>query len=258
MKNFKSTSSGIEVIGAGAGRTGTTSLKLALEILGFDPCYSMAEVFMFRHAKFWLRVTNGCTFDFEEVFASHSKVYKASCDLPASMFWREQLQKYPDAKVILTVRDPEKWYKSCSGTIFCMMPNGPFSKFGVKVSTYVSGVSAMFAQLIVRDFFRNDWRKESLINCFNEHNAKVIKECPKDKLLVYEVGQGWEPLCTFLDKPIPTVPFPNVNDSKAFQTRVRFINAAGYVIVALAVAPVVAIVWCGCAMLRGGDGRTEL
>ncbi len=131
----------IEVIGAGCGRTGTTSLKLALEILGYNPCYSMYEVIRDNHANFWLRIANNKPFSFEEIFNNGTLVYKASVDVPASMYWKEQLAKYPDAKVILTRRDPEKWYKSMSDTVFRMMPSGPYSSLGVRVATYFLGTN---------------------------------------------------------------------------------------------------------------------
>ncbi len=232
----------MEVIGAGNGRTGTKTLKTALEILGYDPCYHMVEVMQNNHAKFWIKVADGEEYSFEEVFGP--KKYKASCDFPSAIYWREQLERYPNAKVILTARDPESWYKSCSDTIFRVMPNGPHSSFGVRMAMWVMGAHhEMLSKVIVRDYFHNDMSKENVLKCYNDHNAKVIAECPKDKLLVFEVAQGWEPLCKFLDKPIPSVPFPRVNDTAEFQRIVFMLEAVGYAITVALFLPLVGLVW---------------
>ena len=222
----------LEVIGAGFGRTGTSSLKAALEILGYQDTYHMTEVFNNDDQRFWSRVADKKKVDFNEVFKHNNFNYTASCDFPSAVYWREQLAQFPDAKVILTVRDPEKWYQSCCDTIFKVMPGSPFYLFGFAVRRMFNtlGTVEMMKKVIVRDALRNNWNKESLIKSFQEHNAAVIAECPKDKLLVYEVSQGWEPLCKFLNKPIPNVPFPNVNDTPHFQKMIEVVNQQGYVI----------------------------
>jgi len=220
-----------EVIGGGFGRTGTSSLKKALEILGL-PCYHMDEVFANRDRgdpEFWIRATNGMRVDFNEIYGRKDKPYKASCDCPSSLFWKEQLKQYPNAKVILTLRDPERWYQSCCETIFNRLPSGPFSGLGANLLLIQMGVRDMLAQVQVRDFFHNDLSKENAINCYNEHNQRVINECPKEKLFIFEIKEGWEPLCKFLNLPVPNVPFPNVNDSKEFQKHVRHAHFVGYV-----------------------------
>ncbi len=104
--------------------------------------------------------------------------------------------------------------------------------------------------LFTHDFFHFDFSKQNCIKCFNEHNAKVIRECPKEKLLVYEVGEGWEPLCTFLNKPIPSVPFPHVNDTKEMQERIQLITAIGYVVMGLIALPFIGLAW-----YVGRDGK---
>jgi hypothetical protein len=238
----------IQVIGAGCCRTGTASLKKALEILGYDPCYHMLEVMENHHFDFWKKVVQKKTHDFDEAFVTETKTYKASCDFPSSLFWKEQLVRYPDAKVILTRRDPEKWYKSMTETVFTVMPTGPFSLLGVRVFNFV-GFGPMLDEVMTH-FLHDNWEKESILASFNDHNASVIAECPADKLLVYEAGQGWEPICTFLGKPIPDVPYPNVNDTAAFQKRVVIINIAGYTLLVLIALPVVSLSWY--ASVRGG------
>jgi hypothetical protein len=124
----------VEVIGAGWGRTGTSSLKKALEILGYDPTYHMVEVHKNKDCDFWINAyEKKGPLDFEKVFNRPGKKYRANCDVPSATFWEEQLKQYPDAKVILTKRDAEKWYKSCSETILCMTPNYPGCSIGTKV-----------------------------------------------------------------------------------------------------------------------------
>lgn len=242
----------IEVIGAGNGRTGTTSLQAALEILGCGPCYHMGDVVKNKDGDFWARVTNKEAYDFSEVFGP--KNYKSSCDFPSGMFWKEQLERYPNAKVVLTVRDPEKWYKSCSDTVFYMMPGTPQSLLATTPIFWMTGMLKMMSQVIVRDFYHNDVSKSNAIKCFIEHNEKVIADCPPDKLLVFEVSQGWEPLCTFLGKPIPDVPFPNVNDTKTFKKNVNKMRVMGYVGVALMALPVLGLLWYGVKNVKHVEG----
>ncbi len=215
----------------------------------------MSEVFANNHASFWTRVANGEPYDFDEAFVTKKLVYSATTDFPSALYWKEQLARYPNAKVILSVRDPEKWYKSCTDTIFSMQPGSPHAGLGAQIAVVAMGLYPMFASFFVRDFLRGSWEKSSVIKCFNEHNARVIAECPKDKLLVFEVGQGWEPICTFLNKPIPAEPFPNVNDTKEFQKHVFFASMVGYGLLALAVMPVAGLCWY---VGRGGDVKGHL
>jgi len=221
----------IEVIGAGAGRTGTTSFKKALELLGYDPCYHMQDNAKLGHSDFWSRALDGEPYDFEEVFGPQN--YKASCDYPSSLFWEEQLLRYPEAKVVLTYRDPEKWYKSCCDTIFKTCPDSPFSNLGIRTMLFLGLASKGFGPMLsklYRTITKNSWKKEDIIRCYNEYVEGVKNRCPPGKLLVFEVSQGWEPLCQFLDKPIPSVPFPCVNDSAEFNQFVSKMSTVGYVV----------------------------
>ena len=112
-----------------------------------------------------------------------------------------------------------------------------------RLSATLSSDNFVFKEI----FFRGDYSRENTIRCFNEHNEKVIADCPKDKLLIYEVGQGWEPLCAFLGKPVPDVPFPNLNDSKEFKSYIKIFNAIGAVTLVAAAAPFI-----GLALYLGG------
>jgi hypothetical protein len=228
----------VEVIGAGWGRT---SLKKALEILGYDKTYHMHEVFQHSraHGKFWCRVADKKPYDFDEIFCENGKPkYRASCDFPSSQYWREQLEQYPEAKVILTTRDPEKWYKSTMDTILLALSGSPNQYFGLKFLDLVDlGImkKEFWLKTITRDAFHYQFDKQSLITGYKEHNEKVLKECPKEKLLVYNVEEGWEPLCKFLNKPIPSEPFPHLNDTKEFQGNIMKGCIVGYVLMTMMV-----------------------
>ena len=216
MSNNKSQSQTVEVIGAGWGRTGTASLKKALQILGYDPCYDMIELLQQDQSDFWIKVLEGKhSYDFDEIFNGKVK-YTATCDFPASLFWKEQLNRYPNAKVILTARDPEKWYDSAVDTIFTGTPVCQ-DWFGLSAVKCLGMLPEKLGELLFEALFRGDWSKENMMAKYNEHNERVQKECPKDKLLVLKVTDGWKPLCAFLNKPIPNVPFPHENEKPLLQ-----------------------------------------
>lgn len=219
----------LKVIGAGFGRTGTTSLKEALEALGFDKCYHMGEVFENDgHAKFWYEASIGQPVNWDELFAG----YQATLDWPACTFYKELMVQYPDAKVLLTVRDPERWYDSVFNTIHRMSQILP-GWLGWFSSDVRLGMN-MFHNLVWKETFHGKFTdKQYTIDIFNQHIAEVKRIVPPERLLVYEVKQGWEPLCDFLNLPIPPdKPFPHANDREQFQqiikqySRLRFVSAA--------------------------------
>ena len=234
----------VAVIGAGFGRTGTMSFKAALEILYGEPCYHMKEVIYngSKHVAFW-----GAMADREGNEASQPDFslvelgtrYRCTADFPSSPYWKEQLKAFPNAKVVLTLhpKGAEGWYKSCMNTIFTFQPDGPIYKWGVRVSLFCGlpayGWSQMLKKCISRNAFNYDYSKENVIRAYNEHRDRVIRECPEDKLLVFKATDGWEPLCKFLGKPVPDVPYPNVNDTKEFQGAIRLMNRLGWIITAL-------------------------
>jgi hypothetical protein len=243
------------VIGAGLGRTGTATLKKALEILGFGPTYHMYEVIKNSRAKEWLKVTqdpsNSALLD--SLLAGSG--YRSSCDFPSASFWKEQMQLYPDAKVVLTTRDPEKWYESCTNTIFRFQRDHPASNLGLQIVGWLGLPTAGFRDMtdaLIRDkTFRGDWSKENVIKCFKAHNKNVLETCPKEKLFVFEVSQGWEPLCKFLDVPVPNEPFPHVNDTKEFQQLIHKMTIMGYATLGLAALGAYAVAWAGLKYMSG-------
>ncbi|MEM7221050.1 MAG: sulfotransferase family protein [Pseudomonadota bacterium] len=199
----------LKVIGAGFGRTGTLSLKFALEKLGFTKCYHMMEVRQHEdHLDVWRAVHRGEPVDWERLFEG----YQASVDWPSCNFWREQLLAFPDAKVILSQRDPERWHASVLATIYKMSSEN-LSAENPKVRA-----GAEWAREIIRDRVFDgrvedaDWAIER----FRAHSAAVQAEVPAERLLVFEAAQGWGPLCEFLEVPVPDEDYPRVNTTEQF------------------------------------------
>jgi hypothetical protein len=213
----------MKVIGVGVGRTGTLSLKAALERLGFGPCFHMRNVLDHRERlPLWEAAAAGSTVDWEAVFAG----YESSVDWPGAAFWRELTAHYPDAKVILTVRDPERWYDSVRDTIYQLFGGGTESPLADEALRRIPGIATMhaFNRKLVWDgpflegrFDDRDWATRA----FLRHNAAVREEIPAERLLVFEVSEGWGPLCDFLGADLPDEEFPRLNDPAAFWGRVR-------------------------------------
>lgn len=209
----------LSIVGAGFGRTGTLSLKSALETLGFDKCYHMSEVFVTPgHAQVWHAAARGEPVDWDALFEG----YQAAVDWPACSFWRELMDHYPESKVLLSLRDPEKWFDSANETIFRGM-RGEATIAGAD-EPLVRELGAMAMTLIRDGTFGGDVSdRENAIRVFNEHNEAVRAAVPPDRLLVYQASEGWEPLCAFLDRPVPDEPFPRVNSREDFAVR-RFMQ----------------------------------
>lgn len=194
---------GLKVIGAGWGRTGTASLKLALEMLGFAPCYHMMEVianppFM----PLWMDVAKGRP-DWDRIFAG----YKATVDFPACLHWRALRARWPDAKLILSRRQSSEWYESTQETIFSAR---------IRETVADSPFGLMLDAVLHKPLGVPLDDRERLIAAYERHNEEVIAEVPKDRLLVFEAKDGWGPLCQFLDVPVPEVAFPRVNSREEF------------------------------------------
>jgi hypothetical protein len=208
----------LEVIGAGLGRTGTLSLKVALEELGFSGCYHMIEVFGHPgHAQVWEAAARGEPVDWEALFRG----YRATVDWPGCDFYQEFLRLHPGAKVILTVRDPERWYDSARRTIY--YARIAFPGWITPFVPRMRHLRRMFDRLIWDGKFDGRFEDRAhTIGVFNRHNEEVKQAVPADRLLVYEVKEGWGPLCSFLGVPIPKgKPFPHLNDAEEFRSRIR-------------------------------------
>jgi len=209
----------LKVIGAGFGRTGTMSLKYALEQLGFGPCYHMIETREHpEHDALWLALARGQSEDWHAILDG----YAASVDWPAIMIWKELAAAYPQAKVILTVRDPERWYESASNTIFARMREFAEALARDDAESIDPARHAhmrMVNAVVVDKTFGGNLDRDHAVQVFNAHNDEVLRTIPPERLLVYEAGQGWEPLCTFLGVPVPETPYPKVNSSDDFAAR---------------------------------------
>jgi len=205
----------MKVIGAGFGRTGTLSLKIALERIGFGPCYHMMEVIPRPdHVAKWHRLAFEDSMDWDEIFGGFS----ATVDWPAARWWREIAAHFPDAKVLLSVRDPEAWYKSMTDTIYRPMkspaPDGAPEL--VRLQTEMARKAILF------ETFDNRFEdKTHAIEVFQKHNQEVRDAIDPARLLVFDVREGWGPLCRFLEVPIPDEPFPRLNDTATFQAMMR-------------------------------------
>jgi hypothetical protein len=196
----------LSVIGAGFGRTGTHTLNLALEMLGLGPCHHMEDVIRSDQQKAWFRAAGrGEPVDWDEVYAG----YKSAVDWPTAYFWRELAAHFPAAKLILTVRNSEAWYKSARATIFAGM--GPDSN------------PETFGTAVIRDkIFGGRLDDEAhAIEVLETHNAAVISAFPPSRLLIYQIADGWPKLCDFLGVPVPAEPFPHSNTTADFQARAR-------------------------------------
>jgi len=212
----------IQVIGAGMARTGTLSLKLALEQLGYIKCHHMMEVMQSpANLVYWNEMEANRTTDFDAML----KGYQAIVDFPGSLYFKELFQQYPDAKVVLSVRDAEKWYESVHNTIF-QVPKG-LEKLKMQIKGLfdpkvknVLNVYDFAGRAIWGNLFKNNFEdKDFAIRTFNEWIQDIKNTVPAEQLLIFEAKDGWKPLCTFLNKPIPTTPYPKVNDTKEFLAR---------------------------------------
>jgi hypothetical protein len=203
----------LKVIGAGFGRTGTMSLKLALEALGLGPCYHMVEVNRRpEHDAMWLALALGETADWRPMLDG----FASTVDWPTTFFWKRLAADNPDARIILTLRDPEEWYASCAATIFARMEEAMRAPSSDPVRrTHMLMVNT----LIVDKTFGDSLAKDNAIGVFKAHNQEVASTAPKDRLLVYDIRQGWEPLCLFLGVPVPPTPFPAANSRDDFAAR---------------------------------------
>jgi hypothetical protein len=202
----------IRVVGAGVGRTGTASLKEALERLLGGPCYHMREVFdhLDEHVPVWHAAIRGEPVDWSTVLDG----YVAIVDWPGAACWRSLAAAYPDAKVLLSTRnDAETWWRSASATI--MSEVSPEDEAAhPELHDFGRMVHDMFAA------FEPGWKDPAAaMAAYERHNAAVRSEVPADRLVEWQPGDGWEPLATALGVPLPAEPFPHTNTTAEFQER---------------------------------------
>lgn len=199
----------LSVIGAGFGRTGTLSLKAALETLGVGRCYHMVEIIANPDfAAAWAQAADGGPVDWDQIFAG----YGATVDWPAAAFYRELADYYPKARVILTIRDSESWFESTQNTIFSPLVRQQNSGNAGK------NRGRMSEKIIIENTFQGRQHdKDAAIAIYEAHNMKVQEVIAPERLLVYHVAEGWGPLCEFLGYPVPDTAFPKVNSTDEFR-----------------------------------------
>ncbi len=203
----------LKIIGAGFGRTGTNSLKLALEQLGFGPCYHMYEVGQNPgHKAHWHAIAHGGAPDWDSLFAH----YNSGIDWPIAGYWEALAGHYPEARIILTVRDPGEWFTSFTDTIATRL-NTPLPDDATDEDRLHR---AMLLKLIAQDTFGGRMTDRAyVIAVFEANIEKVTRTIPAEKLLIYDIAQGWGPLCDFLGAPVPTEAFPRTNSTRDFIDR---------------------------------------
>ena len=203
----------LAVIGAGFGRTGTLSLKHALERLGFGPCYHMAEVATHpEHVDLWRRAWRG-----EDVWPTLFADYGAAVDWPVAAFWQRLADAYPGAKVLLSLRDAESWYRSANDTIFRSMREGLASE-----NETLRERLLMAKEIIVDGTFDGDLTdRAGCIAAYEANVAAVRAAIPAPRLIEAHAKDGWSPLCTALGVPVPDEPYPRVNTTQEFFERWR-------------------------------------
>ena len=244
----------MEIIGAGFGRTGTLSTFTALNDLGY-PCYHMLEVIENKanktHLDFWNGVANapaGTKHNWEQVFEK----YTATVDNPGCCVWRELLEAYPNSKVILTLhpRGPEAWYQSTIETIYFTESRWQFQVLKL-FTPFAKKMGNMASKLIWQRSHKGTMDdKEAAIARYQEHIDEVKAAVPPEKLLIFTVTEGWEPLCKFLNKAVPNEDFPNVNDRAQVKKTIADITKGAYVFITIGILLLAAIVY-GIIQLAG-------
>ncbi len=199
----------LRVVGAGLGRTGTSSLKTALERLLGGPCYHMMEVFgRPDDIAVWQRAVAGDQVDWNALFDG----YAACVDWPGCAFWPALADEYPDALVLLSTRSSaQAWWKSADETIFAVgrrgAPDDPVMAAQLKM------ILALFDRR-----FTPEWSDAAAAQAaYDLHNETVRASVPKERLLEWQPGDGWEPICTALGVPVPDEPFPHTNSTDEFR-----------------------------------------
>ena len=198
---------GLRVIGAGVSRTGTTSLKLALERLLDGPCYHMYEVMRHPdHVAAWQAAVRGGAPAWDQLYAG----FVATVDFPGAAFWSELHRAYPEALVLLSVRESgDDWFRSVGVTVDPLLRRRP--------SPEDQAWHAMVTELLRTRYTPVPFEQAAAVAAYERHNAEVRAAVPADRLLEWQVTDGWGPLCERLRLPVPTEPFPHANRTEDFQ-----------------------------------------
>jgi hypothetical protein len=213
----------VELISAGMPRTGTLTQKEAFELLGIGPCFHWVDILvdLDKQVPLWDGAIDGSVDP-----ASILDGYRSTADWPGGYFYKQLLESNPDAKVLLSVRDPERWEPSFRETIVDMCHGESLIRLLSSARAHVDPTWSRYLQLVDKMFwsekgtFPEGHSPDDLIAGFIAHNEEVKRVVPADRLLVWEVTEGWEPLCAFLDVPVPDQPMPHANDRATFLGRV--------------------------------------
>jgi len=213
----------MKLIGAGMPRTGTLTQKMSLEMLGLGPCYHMVDVLAdLDQAELWKRALAGEP-DWPRIFAG----YSSTVDWPGGYFYRELADFYPDAKVLLSVRDPETWERSMRETVWAVRNGESLIRLLSSAQAHVDpqwrGFLGMIDGLLWQGrgtFAGGHEEPRELIEAMHRHNEQVKEAIAPERLLVWSVTEGWGPLCEFLELPVPGVPLPHINDRTEFLNRI--------------------------------------
>jgi hypothetical protein len=211
----------MKLIGAGLPRTATTTQLIAYEQLGFAPCYHMRNVLgdMGAQLPLWQRVAEGDP-DWEAIFGDA----QSTCDFPSGFYYRELIDYYPEAKVVLSVRSADGWVKSMRDTIWPVY-FGPSAMHHVCEARravdpnwdhYIRTMFAITFHPQTGPLGKDHESDAGLAASMERWNDEVKATVPAERLLVWEPADGWEPLCEFLDVAVPDGPVPRVNDTAAF------------------------------------------
>ncbi len=213
----------MKLIGAGVPRTGTLAQKIALEMLGLGPCYHMVDVLAdLDQAALWETALDG-----EQPWPMLFDGFSSSVDWPAGYFWRELADFYPEAKVLLSVREPEAWERSMRQTVWAVRRGESLIRLLSSAQAQVNPQWDGFLKMIDRLLWEGEGtfagghaEPSQLIDAMNRHVEEVKRTVPPERLLVWSVSEGWEPLCEFLELPVPQEPFPHINDREEFLNRI--------------------------------------
>ncbi len=193
----------LEIIGAGFGRTGTLSLRAALDRLGLGPIHHMFEVIAApEQSPDWVAAQQD-----KQILKRLLASYRSAVDWPSCYFWKELLELYPDAKVILSHRESKGWYKSIHSTLYQFLSNAAEGPGSDQLN--------MARELVADNTFAGRLGEEDYaIEVYERHNEMVKSTVPSERLLVFDVREGWQPLCEFLGRPVPDEPFPRTNSAE--------------------------------------------
>ncbi|CAM9988281.1 unnamed protein product [Pylaiella littoralis] len=246
----------VQVVCPSYGRTGTMSMKAALQILGFGPCYHMVSLFEKKgHGKLWLDGFQGRGLPANKIFNG----YKAVVDWPAADFYKEILAANPNAKVVVTLRNPDAWWDSMVRTISHKNPahSGLGIFFWAVISPWFCDLKFMLQHIKTLGMEEEDAKVDYL-----RHNKEVLAHVQADQLLEFSVREGWEPLCEFLGVPVPDEPFPRINSTEEMTNRIKRANTSGWLVMAATVtvagASVAAAAIFGGKRAGGAVAATEV